>query len=98
MRWLIVILLVAVVALQLRLWAGEGGRQDVRRLRAAVEAQIAENERLRERNERLAAEVEDLREGLEAAEARARSELGMIRPGEVFYQVVEPDQDPEPRR
>ena len=53
--------------------------------------QRSENAELRKRNEALAAEVEDLKSGTEAIEERARSELGMIKPGEVFYQVIEPE-------
>lgn len=58
-------------------------------LETAITAQAAENEGLRERNEALAAEVTDLKQGLEAIEERARNELGMIREGETFYQVVD---------
>jgi cell division protein FtsB len=50
-------------------------------------------EKLRQRNRALQAEVLDLKKGLDAVEERARSELGMIKEGEVFYQVVEPEKD-----
>lgn len=93
MRWLRV-LLVALVALlaflQLRLWFGEGGRRSVADLQQKVEAQTRENGGLKQRNDALAAEVEDLKSGEAAVEDRARSELGMIKPGETFYRVVEP--------
>ena len=55
-----------------------------------VDRQAAENRGLEQRNEQLAAEVENLKSGEAAAEERARSELGMIKPGETFYRVVEP--------
>jgi cell division protein FtsB len=87
--WLALALLVLVAALQLKLWTGTGGRPDVERLRARVEAQKVENEALKQRNEALAADVRDLKEGREAVEERARSELGMVKPGETFYQVIE---------
>jgi cell division protein FtsB len=82
------ILLVIVLLLQVRLWLSDDGMREVRRLRAAVEAQGEENSGLRERNEQLAAEVKDLKEGLAAVEERARSDLGMVGPNETFYQVV----------
>ncbi len=88
MRSLLAILIVALVLLQAKLWLGEGGYRDVQRLRERVAEQERENDSLRERNETLRAEVEDLREGLDAVEERARSELGMIREDEEFYLVV----------
>ena len=96
--WIVLALLVLIAALQLKLWTGTGGTPDVTRLRARVEAQRAENETLKQRNEALAADVRDLKEGREAVEERARSELGMVKPGETFYQVIEesPDATAEP--
>lgn len=91
MKLVIAVLVALLLVLQYRLWLTDGGRLDVYRLEVAVEEQQAEIERLRERNETLEAEVLDLKEGLAAIEARARSELGMIREGETFYQVVEPE-------
>jgi cell division protein FtsB len=92
-RILLTILIVLLVALQAKLWLGDGGYRDVQRLRERVAEQDRENTALRERNEQLRAEVEDLREGLDAVEERARSELGMIREGEEFYLVVPPPGD-----
>ena len=88
MRALLAILLLILVALQLKLWFGEGGYRDVQRLAQRVEEQARENEALELRNRELQAEVEDLRQGLEAIEERARSELGLIKQNEEFYQVV----------
>ena len=101
MRWTaaLVLLLVAIlVMLQLRLWSGEGGRPSVEALEDQVLEQRRENEGLQQRNDALAAEVEDLKSGEAAVEERARSELGMIRPGETFYRVIEnaPRPAPEP--
>lgn len=90
LRWVIVILLLLLVALQYRLWFGEGGMRQVWQLERDVAKQQEENRRLAERNALLATEVEDLKEGREAVEERARVELGMTKPGEVYYQVVEP--------
>ena len=93
-RWLrlLLVLLVALFAfLQYRLWLGDGGRRSVAALREQVEQQERENGGLQQRNDALAAEVEDLKSGEAAVEERARSELGMIKPGETFYRVVEPE-------
>ena len=88
--WPIVALLVLLFALQSKLWLGEGGWSRARELQGTVAEQRAENARLQQRNDALSAEVEDLKSGESAVEERARSELGMIKPGETFYRVVEP--------
>ncbi len=88
MRPLIVALAVALAVLQFRLWVADGGFREVWRLRARVEERTNENRLLAERNAALAAEVLDLKNGLAAAEERARSELGMVLPNESFYQIV----------
>lgn len=89
MRWIAVPLLLILALLQYRLWLGDGGVAELWQLQAVRAERLADNERLRERNRHLAAEVKDLKSGLEAVEERARSELGMVKEGEVFYQVVE---------
>jgi len=89
MRWIVLLMATLLVALQYALWAGEGSFAEVWRLHKAVESQRMENEQLAERNRALGAEVEDLKQGLDAIEERARVELGMIQEGEVFHQVVE---------
>lgn len=86
---LLVALALLLAALQAHLWAGAGGRRAVHALEAQVAGLERENGGLRQRNGEVAAEVEDLKSGADAVEERARSELGMIRPGEVFYRVVE---------
>jgi cell division protein FtsB len=90
MKWLAVALAVAIVLLQYRIWVSGDGAREVARLRAAVAQQRAQNDQLAERNRQLAAEVRDLKTGLDALEERARSDLGMIGPNETFYQVVPP--------
>ena len=88
---LVLVLLVALLAwLQYRLWFGQGGAGDVQALSQQVHQQERDNGGLRQRNAEVAAEVEDLKSGEAAVEERARSELGMIKPGETFYRVVEP--------
>lgn len=102
MRLLVVLLVALLIALQVRLWSGATGRAEVEQLAGAVAAQARENQRLELRNDALAAEVDDLKQGEDAVEERARAELGMIRPGEVYYRVVEdapaPVQPTERRR
>ena len=93
MRILLAILFAIFISLQFKLWLGEGGVSNVRRLEQRVEEQALENEALAQRNRELRAEVEDLRQGLEAVEERARSELGMVKEDEEFYQVVPSDGD-----
>ena len=87
---LLVLLLVLLGWLQYRLWFGSGGEREVEALQQQVRQQARDNTGLKQRNEALAAEVEDLKSGEAAVEERARSELGMIKPGETFYRVVEP--------
>jgi len=92
----LVLLLVLLGWLQYRLWFGSGGEREVEALRQQVHQQARDNTGLKQRNEALAAEVEDLKSGEAAVEERARSELGMIKPGETFYRVVEPQPPPAP--
>lgn len=90
LKSVIAILFVLLLILQYRLWFADGSLAEVHRLEGQVERQQTQNDSLRERNRALAAEVRDLKSGLDAVEARARSELGMVGEGETFYQVVEP--------
>lgn len=90
MKWLAAALAVAVILLQYRVWFSEDGVREVARLKSAVAAQTADNAQLGERNKQLAAEVRDLKTGMDALEERARSDLGMIARNETFYQVVPP--------
>jgi cell division protein FtsB len=89
MRILVTILLVLLLVLQYDLWVGDGSLATVWHLQKSVEAQQYENTHLKERNETLAAEVKDLKTGLDAIEERARNDLGMIKEGETYIQVVE---------
>jgi cell division protein FtsB len=89
MKIIISALVILLVSLQFKLWFGEGSVMDVWQLEDAIAAQQSTNEQLKERNQALIAEVDDLKQGLDAIEERARNELGMIKKGETFYQVVE---------
>jgi cell division protein FtsB len=90
LRYAALILLALLIVLQIKLWTGAGGVRDVESLRHTVAETRKANEALKARNDALQAEVRDLKEGRDAIEERARSELGLVKPGETFYQVVEP--------
>jgi len=90
MRYLAIGFVVLIAAIQAPLWFGKGGWLRVWELRQEVQTAQAKNENLRARNAALEAEVRDLKTGHEAVEERARSELGMIKQDEVFYQLIEP--------
>lgn len=89
MRALATLLFALLVALQYRLWVGDGSLAEVWRLTRAIEEQEATNATLAARNEQLIAEVRNLKEGVEAIEERARVELGMIGRDETFFQIVD---------
>ncbi len=89
MKPLIVLLAVLLGLVQFRLWVGDESLAEVWRLRLAIESQTSENVLLESRNQRLEADVRDLKNGLEAVEERARFELGMIRKDEIYFQIVE---------
>ena len=93
MRWLLAILIVLFLALQFRLWFGEGSvAQKVELERAVTEKKVI-NEKAKARNEQIRREVQGLKNGMKAIEERARNDLGMIKDGETFYIVVEDEQD-----
>ncbi len=89
-RWFLFVLIIIFLGLQYRLWFGEANLLLVRQLEDQIADQQSENERLQTRNRQLEAEVMDLKKGLSAIEERARSDQGMIKQGETFYQLVEP--------
>lgn len=88
MRWLIGMLITACVALQGQLWLADDGHRKTRDLYVTVAAQRQQNQALSKRNSSLEAEVINLKQRREAAEERARTNLGMIGRSETFYQVV----------
>lgn len=97
MHWFAAILLLLLVGLQYRLWVGDGSLAETRALQEEVDTQRTEIEQLRARNQVLEAEVLDLQDGgLEALEERARNELGMIKEGELFLQILEEPADGSP--
>ncbi len=92
MRVILILLGVLVLMLQYRLWVSEDGYRGLWSLREAAALQQQENAALEERNARLEAEVLDLKEGLEAVEEIARTDLGMVGPDETLYQIAAPDE------
>ena len=93
MKIIAFVLLVLLIWLQYKIWLQDGGIPEVIQLQQEVEEVKTEVQQLQERNSSLDAEVKDLKKGLDAIEERARSEMGMIKKGEVYYQVIEPETD-----
>ena len=96
MRLLALALLVAIALLQYPLWLGKGGWLRVWEVDRQLGAQRATNQKLQSRNAVLDAEVRDLKQGFEAVEERARSELGMVRQDEIFFQILDDTRNPAP--
>ena len=89
LRWLILILAGLIAALQYPLWLGKGSWLKAWEVDQELTKQKQENTRLKARNSSLEAEVKDLKTGYGAIEERARSELGMVKQDEIFFQVLE---------
>ncbi len=89
MRTLAIIFVLLFLILQYDLWLGDGSLATVWQLQKKITLQQQENEKIRQRNESLMAEVNDLKKGDAAIEERARNELGMIKKGETYIQVVD---------
>ena len=83
-----VILLTLLIVFQLQLWFGRGSIPDVWRLRQQYQMQLALNTQAELKLERMRAELRDLRDGMEMVEERARSEIGMVKPNEIFVQIA----------
>jgi len=87
LRWLALAFVALIVALQYPMWLGKGGWLQVREFDRQLAAQKEGNGKLKARNDALDADVRDLKAGVEAIEERARSELGMVKQDEVFFQL-----------
>lgn len=85
-------LIIILAVLQGRFWLGAGSLQDVNQLKQQITTQQQHNQHLKERNQTIYEEVQDFKKGQQAVEERARSELGMIREGETFFQII--DEEP----
>lgn len=98
MRWLFVVLLLLLALLQYRLWFAEGSLAEKHRLQQQVQEQTRINEELRARNAVLEREVLELQTGNAGVEQRAREELGLVREGETYIQVIGEDAEPTETR
>lgn len=90
MRFVTIALLALLALVHVELWFGKGGVPRVVELQRKLDAQRVENDSSRQRNERMLAEVRDLKEGLEMVEEKARFELGMVRSDEIYVQISRP--------
>jgi len=88
MRFLSLLLIIFIVLLQYRLWFGKHSVPDYLTLKEKMHHQQSNNEKLKQRNKLLYADINDLKSGVEAIEERARNELGMIKEGETFFRVI----------
>jgi cell division protein FtsB len=95
MRLITAVLLLFFVLLQYRLWFGKNSVPDYLALEEEVTRQLANNNKLKQRNKLLYADTDDLKSGTEAIEERARHELGMIKQGETFFRVIPNDDEAE---
>ena len=82
------VLIALLVLFQSQLWRGRGGLPNVQAMQNRLNEQLAKNAAAEVQNQQLAAEVSDLKEGLEMVEEKARSELGMVKPNEIFVQIT----------
>lgn len=98
MRWPSLIFLLLFLALQYPLWFGHGGWGHVRQTEQELSILRESNDKIAQRNAEMAAEVKDLKSGYDAIEDKARFELGLIKPGEIFIQVPEDDRTPAGER
>ena len=88
MKLILGALVILLVLLQYELWFSDGGMKTVFQMQKSISAQAKKNDQLDKRNQILIAEIKDLQSGNAAIEARARNDLGVVKQGEVFYQVV----------
>lgn len=92
MKILVAVLLLILIGLQYKLWFGDGSLSEVVQLSRELEVQKARLRELEERNRILEAQVLDLQNGLDAFEEKARNDLGMIKQGETFIQLIPPQE------
>ena len=89
MKWIALILVALLVALQYRMWFGQSSFEQIKQQQAKVEQIKTENQQLVNRNQKILAEINDLRSGTDAIEERARYQLGMIKEGETFFRILD---------
>ena len=89
MKWVIALLFIIIGYLQYRLWFGEGSVEQIVQLQREIEQQKVENNKLEERNRALLAQIKELKEGTSSIEAKARTDMGMVKEGETFYFITD---------
>lgn len=89
LKFVVPLLALLFAALQYQLWFGEGSWPRANAMREKFELQMRENEKLQQENAVMEAEVLDLKSGLDAIEERARADLGLVRQGDIFFQIIE---------
>jgi cell division protein FtsB len=87
-KWIALILIVLLAALQYRLWFGKNSVSDYQEMQTQIETLEQQNANLRQRNKLIRADIDDLQLGIESMEERARNELGLIKEGETFYRIL----------
>lgn len=87
-KWIIVLLVILLGALQYRLWFGKNSIADYQNMQLQIDVLEQQNANLRQRNQLLLADINDLQLGIESMEERARNELGLIKEGETFYRIL----------
>lgn len=87
-KWIGLLLIALLVALQTRLWFGKNSVSDFKEMRSQIQVLEKQNANLRQRNQLLEADIEDLQIGIDSMEERARNELGLIKEGETFYRIL----------
>lgn len=90
------LLVLIILGLQIRLWIGPGSMSEISRLNESIGEQETENATLETRNDDLLNEVEELKNGTDAIEEIARQELGLIKEGETYYMIVDPEEEEVP--
>lgn len=85
---IVLVLMLLLCGLQAKLWFGDGGMQETHALQQQLDQQMRKNRELAQHNAAFSAEVDSLKQGLGAVEAEARRELGLVKPGERFYQFI----------
>jgi len=88
MRFFTLILFLVLCLCQYTLWMGKNGLSDYDQIKADVTKELQANAKLKDRNQQMYAEIDDLKAGGEAIEEKARNELGLIKPGETFYRII----------
>jgi cell division protein FtsB len=91
LKIVIIVLALLFMALQYHLWFGEGSWPRAQAVREKLELQMSENEKLQQSNATMEAEVLDLKTGLDAIEERARVDLGLVRQGDEYFQIIQPE-------